>query len=162
MCAKRRLRRILWELYIQHSSPQRQTPPCSSPRCKSRLQRERSLSFSSHLLMSMSIVLISLLQTSLKKRSPSCPLAGGQFPIQKDFRNPSISRLCSCVLPSQRSDAGASYPRRKTREGFMKDRQLPMQYVSSLHATDVFQVKGSGHFSLAPASSQELPEWIGT
>lgn len=48
----------------------------------------------SHLSKSMSIALISLLQTFLKQRwdRPSDLLPGGQFLIQKNFKNPPISR----------------------------------------------------------------------
>lgn len=40
---------------------------------------------------------------------------------------------------------------------FMRDRQLPMQYVSPLNVADVVRGKGKGQCSLAPASSQDLP-----
>lgn len=79
-----------------------------SPQCKSRLLRERSSSTYSHLCMSMTITLVSFLQT--------CAIASSQFPVQRDHHDPSISRLllpvfwygCEATLecPLQGTDLG--------------------------------------------------------
>lgn len=56
--------------------------PPFNPQCKLHLQHKRSLAIPSRLLMSMSITLMSLLQTSWKWKWGH-PLADGQFPVQK-------------------------------------------------------------------------------
>lgn len=63
------------------------TPSRSSPRCKSRLYPERLLATSSQLSMSMSIALMSLLQTSMKRRwgCPSDFLSVASSPQRRTF-----------------------------------------------------------------------------
>lgn len=88
--------------------------PRPIPRWKSSLQRDSPLATSSHLSMSMSID-NDLLQTSLKRRR-SRSFAGSQFNIQKDVRNPLISRLLHPVLA-----AGLSIVGRARGQVFMRD-----------------------------------------
>lgn len=72
--------------------------PCSSIRCRLRLQRERSLATSFYLSMSMSTALMSLLQTSLQWRwiRPRALLPVTSCPNRRNFR---IFTSVDCCFP---------------------------------------------------------------
>lgn len=183
--------------------------------CKSHLQREWSLTMSSHISMSMFITLMSLKQRhpSSENRivlAPSCWWAVPHSVTLSESSHlaygvrvqtitvgercivcvtghvwglrhwwPGRTKWCTkCVLEKLKG-AEASLlsevdapslaaveehaddvfsPARGTEESFMRDRQLHMQHVFPFHTTDIVQGKGRCQYSLAPQSSQELPE----
>lgn len=59
---------------------------------------------------------------------------------------------------AQCSDVGVCSLGRRPGQSFMRDQELPMHNVSDLNGTDVDQGKSRVQYSLAPASSQKIPE----
>lgn len=85
-----------------------------------------------------------------KRRSLSCPLAGGQFCVQKDLRNPRISRLLRAEF-WHRGEATLEYPLQCAglRRILWEIGVCPSSI--SLISTVVFEGKYWVQYSLAPA-----------
>lgn len=131
--------------------------PRSSVWCKSRLQHQRSLATFSHLTISISIALMSLWQTSLKRRGgwPHTLLPLASSPYRKTFRILSSADCCfSCFAVAV--NRRCSLISRKM--FFLRDRRLPMQQIFVLYAIGVGQEKSRFQYSLEARKFQELPE----